>query len=114
MADALDPTSDASDIENDDDDIAVVQVLSFILASHNTNAQACTLVLDLQDVADDKLPDHLDGDASVDPRRPVYDFLERIVSGPASIFYNQSGFTLEEWRVCVFYYPRVKSLLIKL
>lgn len=99
MADVLDTTSDASDIENEENDATVAQFLSFILASHNTNAQACSLVLELQDVADDKLPDHLDGDSSVDPRRPVYNFLERIVSGPASIFYNQSGYTLEEWRV---------------
>lgn len=101
MEDAFDAPSDTSDLESDED-VTTVQVLSLIVASHNINAQACALVLNLHD-EDDKLPDHLDGDYSVDVRRPVNDFLEQIVSGPASIFYNQSGFTLDEWRVWSFF-----------
>ena len=114
MADALDSPSDASDLENNEDDVAIAQVLSFIVASHNMNAQACSLVLDLEEIVDDNLPDHLDGDYSVDIRLPVYDFLERVVSGPESIFYNQSGFTLDEWRVRQFYHSCITFLLIKL
>ena len=99
MVDILADHSDSSDVEYNDEDVAIVQVLSFFASNHSMNAQACALALELQDLDDDNLPDHLEGDFSVDNRRPVYDFLEKVVSGPASIFYNQSGFTLDEWRV---------------
>ena len=105
MDDVVDVPTDNSESEHsDDDDVTAVQVLSFIAASHSTHVQACSLILELQDIDDDKLPDHLEGDFSVDCRRPVSDFLEQISSGPASIFYNQSGFTLDEWRVLGFFY----------
>ena len=84
--DGLDTKSDISDLDSDEY-IAVVQVLSFIVGSYNINVQACSLVLDLQDIEDDKLPDHLDGDSSVDYDRPINEFLERIASGPSSNFY---------------------------
>jgi hypothetical protein len=94
--------SDLPGFDDLDDEAALVQVLSFIVASYNMNAQACALAMELEDMNDDNLPNHLDGDFSVDARRPVYDYYESIVSGPPSIFYNQSGFTLEEWRVRIY------------
>jgi hypothetical protein len=55
-------------------------------ASHGLQAKACALALELQELDDDKLADHLEGVFSVDGRKPVYDFLGQICSRPASIF----------------------------
>ena len=67
MDDVVDVPTDNSESEHsDDDDVTAGQVLSFIAASHSTHVQACSLILELQDIDDDKLPDHLEGDFSVD------------------------------------------------
>jgi hypothetical protein len=88
-----------SSLEDEDEFLITVHVLSFMTASHDLQAKACALALELQDLDDDKLADHLEGNFSVDGSKPVYDVLGQICSGPASIFYNQTGFTLEEWKV---------------
>src|SRR5690348_5075963 len=46
---------------------------------------------------DDYLPDQIDGDFSVDPTRGVSDVLQQLFCAHNSIFYNQTGFTIDEW-----------------
>jgi hypothetical protein len=46
---------------------------------------------------EDYLPDQVDGDFSVDPTRGVTEVLQQLLSAHNSIFYNQTGFTIDEW-----------------
>ena len=89
--------------DSDAEQAALVHVFSFFVASYNMNAQACALAMELQDLNDDNLPGGHDG-FSVNVRLPVTNILEEAVSGPSSIFYNLSGFTIEDWRVRVVYF----------
>ena len=88
MEDDLSDSSESFRFEDEDSDVTIAQVLSFIVASHNMNAQACALSLELRDLDDDYLPDILEGDFSVNKRLPAVNHLERIASGPESMFYN--------------------------
>ena len=60
MEDDLSDSSESFYFEDEDSDVTIAQVLSFIVASHNMNAQACALFLELRDLDDDNLPDILE------------------------------------------------------
>ena len=51
------------------------------------------------DEDDDRAPDGIEGDFSVDPLRPAIDYLQHIMSGHESRFYRITGFNIGEWEV---------------
>ena len=74
------------------------QLLLSALLLHAQAIQAVALAHSQLESDDDYLPDEIDGDFSVDPARGVTDVLQQLLSAHSSIFYGQTGFTIEEWK----------------
>ena len=57
---------------------------------------AVSMAITLIESDDDCLPDHLEGDFSVDHAKPAVDILQQLLNCRSSIFYHQTGFTPDD------------------
>jgi hypothetical protein len=64
-------------------------------------ALAVVNIINTLDDDDDKTNEWMDGDFSVIPDAPVYDYLSSITGGHESIFARETGFLIAEWNELV-------------
>ena len=97
----MDSSTDSEPDSEQDELEATVRVLNHAQDLHARVSQACSLILEFLDDDNDRAPDGIEGDFSVDPLRPAVDYLQHIMSGHESRFYRVTGFTIGEWEVII-------------